>query len=259
MKKIILFALMLVCATGVFAQTELQRLLTTYTKSVRVPFYTECKIDGNRVPKSVNSVALDGDVLTIVCVVPVYEMIAASHNNTYVVKIELSKTTMSVSNTTIILSCPHGIEIVEENGETGEKYPFLVEKWSIKCNDTPLFNRLMDAFRGFGKLKEDKSGVSGAACGVVGKGSAGASSWSIAGRSLVGRLVQPSCKVSEQGVVVVNIRVDATGKVFDASIGNGTTITSEEVRAAALNAAKKNLFTSGYSSATGTITYGFAI
>lgn len=262
MKRIVLFALMLVCAMGVFAQTELQRLLTTYTKSVRVPFYTECRMDGSRVPRNVNSVAIDGDVLTIEYVVPIYETISSSDNNTYSVRIELSKTTMSVSNTMIFLSCPRGIEIMEENGKTGEKYPFLVQKWSIRCNDTPLLERLVEALRGLGKLKENnnESALEGNAFRKVGNSVAGrGNSWSLAGRSLVGELAIPSCERREQGVVVVNIRVDVSGKVIDALIGYGTTITSSEIRAAAIEAAKKNVFSTGNSPAVGTITYRFAL
>lgn len=93
----------------------------------------------------------------------------------------------------------------------------------------------------------------------VGKGSDGGNSWSLAGRSLKGRLAQPSYRGNEQGVIVVAIRVDASGKVVDASIGTGTTITSEEMRRAALDAAKRNVFTTGNSPAVGTITYKFTL
>jgi len=93
----------------------------------------------------------------------------------------------------------------------------------------------------------------------VGKGSDGGNSWSLAGRSLNGRLAQPSYRGNEQGVVVVNIRVDQSGRVVDASIGTGTTITSEEMRKAAINAAKKNVFSTGNSPAVGSITYKFTL
>lgn len=93
----------------------------------------------------------------------------------------------------------------------------------------------------------------------VGKGSDGGNSWSLAGRSLKGRLAQPSYQGNEQGVIVVAIRVDINGKVVDASIGTGTTITSESMRNAALAAAKKNVFTTGNSPAVGTIIYKFTL
>ena len=93
----------------------------------------------------------------------------------------------------------------------------------------------------------------------VGKGSEGGNSWSLAGRSLKGRLAQPSYKGNEEGIIVVAIRVDASGKVVDANIGTGTTITSEEMRRAALDAAKRNVFTTGNSPAVGTITYKFTL
>jgi len=93
----------------------------------------------------------------------------------------------------------------------------------------------------------------------VGKGSDGGNSWSLAGRSLQGRLAQPSYRGNEQGVIVVVIRVDASGKVVDANIGTGTTITSEEMRRAAIAAAKKNVFSTGNSPAVGSITYKFTL
>jgi len=166
-KTIILIACLCCVVVGSSAQNELQRLLTTYTESVRVPFYKECKEERDRVPRSVNSVSLDGDVLTIVCVVHIYEYDMYSNNNTYNVRIELSKTTLSVRNTTIYLTCPDGIEIVELNGESGKKYPFLVEKWSIKCNDTPLLNRLLAAFKGLGKLKAGDCTIGNTASGEI--------------------------------------------------------------------------------------------
>lgn len=93
----------------------------------------------------------------------------------------------------------------------------------------------------------------------VGKGSEGGNSWSLAGRSLKGRLAQPSYRGNEEGVIVVAIRVDASGKVVDASISTGTTITSEEMRSAAITAAKKNVFSTGNSPAVGKITYNFKL
>lgn len=93
----------------------------------------------------------------------------------------------------------------------------------------------------------------------AGRGSDGGNSWSLAGRSLKGRLAQPSYRGNEQGRIVVQIRVDQSGTVVDASITTGTTITSEEMRQAALKAARKNVFSTGNSPAIGTITYNFAL
>lgn len=115
-----------------------------------------------------------------------------------------------------------------------------------------------NAFRKVGTGQGEGSGE-GQQGNPVGKGSDGGNSWSLAGRSLRGRLAQPSYKGNDQGVIVVAIRVDASGKVVDANIGTGTTITSEEMRNAALTAAKKNVFTTGNSPAVGTITYKFTL
>ena len=115
-----------------------------------------------------------------------------------------------------------------------------------------------NAFKNVGSGQGEGSG-DGQKGNPVGKGSDGGNSWSLAGRSLKGRLAQPSYRGNEQGTIVVAIRVDASGKVVDASIGTGTTITSAELRQAALKAAKRNVFTTGNSPAIGTITYKFTL
>ncbi len=115
-----------------------------------------------------------------------------------------------------------------------------------------------NAFRKTGNGQGEGSGDSQKG-NPVGKGSDGGNSWSLNGRSLKGRLAQPSYQGNEEGTIVVAIRVDTSGKVVDASIGTGTTITSAELRQAALTAAKKNVFTTGNSPAVGTITYKFTL
>jgi len=115
-----------------------------------------------------------------------------------------------------------------------------------------------NAFRKVGNGQGEGEG-DGQKGNPVGKGSEGGNSWSLAGRSLKGRLAQPSYSGNEQGVIVVAIRVDASGKVVDANIGTGTTITSEEMRRAAIVAAKKNIFSTGNSPAVGSITYKFTL
>lgn len=115
-----------------------------------------------------------------------------------------------------------------------------------------------NAFRKIGNGKGDGTG-DGEKGNPAGRGSEGGSSWSLAGRSLKGRLAQPSYRGNEQGRIVVQIRVDQNGNVVDASIATGTTITSEEMRHAALTAARKNVFSTGNSPAIGTITYNFAL
>ena len=93
----------------------------------------------------------------------------------------------------------------------------------------------------------------------LGSGSSGGTSWSLDGRSLSGRLVQPSYNSNEEGRITVNIRVDANGNVTSASVGSPTNISSTELRNAAISAAKATKFTSGNGVAAGTITYNFRL
>lgn len=255
MKRIFLFIVLFAVAAGMSAQSELQRLLTTYTESVRLPYYKECKRYDDRIPKSIDDVALDGVWLTVKYVVhnsPVDDIDLGKYNN-YTVRVDLSKTSITRINNEIEFVCEDGIEMTEENGETGKKHPFLIEKWTIKCNDSPLCHKLFEAMREFETLEVSEPQMEKA----LSSSKAGNQIWSVAGRTLVGELAQPECSVTQHGVIVVNIRVDASGKVTDAIIGTGTTISSPSMREAVIEAAKQNEFSSGNSMAVGSITYRF--
>ena len=93
----------------------------------------------------------------------------------------------------------------------------------------------------------------------AGQGSQGGHSWSLNGRDLLSKLAQPSYQGNEEGRIVVEIRVDASGNVISAAITKGTTITNETLRNAAVTAAKKNKFSTGGGVAIGTITYNFRL
>ena len=82
-------------------------------------------------------------------------------------------------------------------------------------------------------------------------------SWSLNGRDLLSKLVQPSYQGNEEGRIVVEIRVDASGNVVLATITKGTTIINETFWDAARSAAKKNKFSSGSGVVIGTITYNY--
>lgn len=90
-------------------------------------------------------------------------------------------------------------------------------------------------------------------------GSPGYGSFDLGGRGIKGSLPRPSFSVNESGKVVVSITVDEAGKVTSATVGQGTTTTSAQLRNSALAAAKKALFEtkSGTISQSGTITYRF--
>lgn len=92
----------------------------------------------------------------------------------------------------------------------------------------------------------------------VGHGSSGGNSWSLAGRGIKGTLPQPSNTFKQEGTVVVQIRVNAAGKVISASITGGN-IGDKQTQQLALDAAKKAVFTEGDHDQIGTITYIFKL
>lgn len=90
----------------------------------------------------------------------------------------------------------------------------------------------------------------------VGQGTSGGNSWSLRGRELKTHLSKPDVPGNQEGIVVVAIRVDATGKVISA-VAKGGTISEQETRRAAEKEAYKARFTSGVGEVTGEITYKF--
>ncbi|MBQ7239095.1 MAG: energy transducer TonB [Bacteroidales bacterium] len=90
-------------------------------------------------------------------------------------------------------------------------------------------------------------------------GSAGYGEFDLGGRGMVGALPRPAFNLNVSGKVVVLITVDAAGNVKSTAIGKGTTISSQEIRNAAKEAAMKAKFksVSGTSITAGTITYYF--
>ena len=84
--------------------------------------------------------------------------------------------------------------------------------------------------------------------------------WSLKGRSLVGDLVKPEYNSNAEGKIVVEVWVDAEGKVISTSIAKGSTISDKTLHNAALMAASKAKFTKGEAAKQqGTITYFFKI
>lgn len=91
----------------------------------------------------------------------------------------------------------------------------------------------------------------------VGQGSSGGHDWSLNGRRLNSSLGRPKAEGTQEGKVVVEIRVNAQGKVIDYRIGQGTEISEKTTRQAAMDAARKVVFSEGKGEVTGTITYYF--
>ena len=93
----------------------------------------------------------------------------------------------------------------------------------------------------------------------VGQGSSEGHSWSLDGRALVGKLIDPLYEVNVEGRVTVSIRVDESGNVVGVSIGRPTDISDAAIQRAALDAARKAKFSAGDNVAVGTITYHFKL
>ena len=114
----------------------------------------------------------------------------------------------------------------------------------------------------FGKTDGTNTSGSGTAHGSgqkgnpVGHGSSGGNSWSLAGRGIKGTLPQPANTFTQEGSVVVEIRVNAAGNVISATIKGGN-ISDKSTQQLALEAARKAKFTEGDHDQIGTITYNF--
>ena len=74
----------------------------------------------------------------------------------------------------------------------------------------------------------------------VGHGSVGGNNWSLAGRSLKGTLPQPSNNFNQEGKVIVEIRVNAAGKVVSAKEKGGN-VSDKQTIQLAIDAAYKPL------------------
>lgn len=117
--------------------------------------------------------------------------------------------------------------------------------------------------KGNDKVDEGTSGAPDGQQESGEKEGAGFGSFDLAGRSLYGdgKLPLPTYNVQEEGRVVVTITVDSYGTVISARIHSRTNTTSQALRTAALNAAKRARFNSisGVNNQEGTITYYFKL
>jgi len=87
-------------------------------------------------------------------------------------------------------------------------------------------------------------------------------SFNLSGRSIRGGgLPRPEDRITEAGTIVINITVDPKGDVISAEIGRGTDINNRDMRARALDAAKRTKFSSiqGTSSQSGIIIYRYSM
>ena len=116
---------------------------------------------------------------------------------------------------------------------------------------------LIGGMFGQGSAADHTGSGAGTQGSPIGHGSSGGSSWSLSGRSLRGKLSQPSNNFNQAGKVVVQIRVDAAGNVIEAKCTTGTNISDTHTQQLALDAAKRTKFTKGDNEVIGTITYNF--
>ena len=87
--------------------------------------------------------------------------------------------------------------------------------------------------------------------------------WSLNGRKLIGSLPKPIDTSQKEGIVVVEIKVDKTGKVISANAGvKGSTTLDKHLCRVAKEAALKAKFNKNSNAnyvQTGTITYHFVL
>lgn len=89
----------------------------------------------------------------------------------------------------------------------------------------------------------NEGSLSGNAPEGAAEGTGGEGTYDLDGRS-VGRegLPKPAYQVQEEGRIVINIVVNASGQVISAEIGRGTTIDNPQLRRSAIQAARKAVF-----------------
>lgn len=142
----------------------------------------------------------------------------------------------------------------------------LAEQRAKEQAQTDKANQLMGALFGQSGSDEGANGDPGTSASsgtkgnpIGGHGTSGGNSWSLNGRNLKGSLPRPSNDFKQDGKVVVNIIVDASGKVVSAKVGSGTTVSDETTRQLAVKAAMKAEFdmVERPDKAFGTITYNF--
>ena len=92
----------------------------------------------------------------------------------------------------------------------------------------------------------------------VGHGTSGTGSWKLDGRGIKGTLPAPANNFLQEGKVVVQIRVNASGQVVNATITGGD-VSDKQTQQLALDAAKRAKFTEGDHDQIGTITYIFKL
>lgn len=134
---------------------------------------------------------------------------------------------------------------------------------SIAQANEQATKKAQDLIGGFNFSEVDESGVSdkktdngGQGRGKKDDGQAN-KNWSLEGRGLVGVLPKPANTFKQAGTVVVQITVDASGKVIEAIVIGGN-IGDKATMDLALEAAKKAKFTSAKQiKQVGTITYIF--
>lgn len=148
-------------------------------------------------------------------------------------------------------------EEARQRAEEAERQAKIKAEQEAKKNQ--INNLAGGAFKNTGKGSGTTSGDTNQG-NPVGHGSQGGNSWSLAGRNLLGTLCKPTYSSNQEGIIVVDIRVDASGKVTSATINTSkTNITDEHLRKESLEAAKKNKFSTGNGPAMGSITYKFIL
>ncbi|MGL4993774.1 MAG: energy transducer TonB family protein [Bacteroidales bacterium] len=119
-----------------------------------------------------------------------------------------------------------------------------------------------------GDSKSGSSGIQGSPDGNSKTGAtqgvgANGDSWNLEGRRIIGKLPRPEDRSNYEGQIVVNITVDPSGKVIQASINasksKGSAASVESLRQKAVSAAKTATFdiANGTTNARGEITYLF--
>ena len=151
---------------------------------------------------------------------------------------------------------------VDRGHSSWHKYDYEIgQKSFVSDEEIAIRRRIQEAF---GRRSSPAVGASSRSINTVEgvEGSrVGGNAFDLSGRSLVGGLPRPSCNVTEEGCVVVDITVNPAGYVIATGINSQTNTSSTYLCKAAMKAAQKARFNAidCANNQVGTITYYFQL
>lgn len=163
----------------------------------------------------------------------------------------------------LITQTDPSVSITESKKKTEASKPTKTDSREQTQREQEALQKADDLIGGsFGSSQSSGSGRNSGdqtAGNPVGSGTSGGNSWSLSGRNLLGSMPTPKYDQNLEGVITIEIRVDAAGEVTAVAISRPTNISNRTLQQAALNAARQTRFSTGTGDSNGKITYNFKL